>query len=295
MIVSCLICGNEVKKRGGKYCSRYCFYIAEKGHKAWNEGLTKENDARMQQISDKLMGHEISEEHRKKLSLIKKGNQYSKGRKPWHAGKMAAEDIRLFAKAEKMLGREVNEVTREKLRIASTGNKRALGNKLTTEQKAKVSQANIGNKKAVGEHNMTPEGREKLRILNSKPHDESFKEFMRNKWDEPEYVRKQMKARNVKQNKAEKKLENILNSLYPAEFKFVGDGQIIIFGKNPDFINVNGKKQIIELYGKFWHQNDNPEERELLFKQAGFKTLILWDYELKRSDVSAKIKDFVGV
>lgn len=112
-------------------------------------------------------------------------------------------------------------------------------------------------------------------------------------WKDPEYIKIQMKARNVKQNKTEKRLDNILNNLYPGEYKFVGDGQIVINGKVPDFINVNGQKKIIELFGDYWHRNDTPEDRAKIFEPFGYQTLVIWEHELKNlRRVSFRINRF---
>lgn len=94
-------------------------------------------------------------------------------------------------------------------------------------------------------------------------------------------------------NKSEIKLKNILNELCPREWDFVGDGQIIIGGKCPDFINVNGQKKLIELYGDYWHQGENTRTRKRIFKKYGFDTLIIWEKELKNiSRLEKKIDNF---
>lgn len=112
-------------------------------------------------------------------------------------------------------------------------------------------------------------------------------------WQDPNFVRKQMKASHVKQNKAEKKLDNILQQLIPAEYKFVGDGEFILAGKCPDFLNVNGQKKLIELYGDYWHRNDNPQDRIDYFKPYGYSTLVIWEHELKdEKSLSNKITNF---
>lgn len=100
-------------------------------------------------------------------------------------------------------------------------------------------------------------------------------------WKTDEYVSKQMKAHRVKQNKKELLLEKILHDLYPNEWKFVGDGQVIIDGKCPDFINVNGQKKIIELFGDYWHKGENPQDRIDVFKPFGYDTLVIWEKDLK--------------
>lgn len=52
-----------------------------------------------------------------------------------------------------------------------------------------------------------------------------------------------------KPNEYGKILDAILQEIFPNEWKYVGDGQLIINGKNPDWVNINGKKQLIELWG----------------------------------------------
>jgi len=104
---------------------------------------------------------------------------------------------------------------------------------------------------------------------------------MQRLWQTSDFVRKQIQARQVTQNKQEKVLEKIINVLYPKEYKFVGHGEFIIAGKCPDFINVNGQKKIIEMYGDYWHKNDDPQDRINLFTPYGYDTLVIWEHELK--------------
>lgn len=100
---------------------------------------------------------------------------------------------------------------------------------------------------------------------------------------------------NRKPTKPEIKLQLILDDLYPSEFRYVGDGQIRINGKNPDFINVNGRKQIIELFGDYWHKDQNPQERIDCFTPYGYKTLVVWEKELKdERALKNKLFQFTG-
>jgi hypothetical protein len=98
-------------------------------------------------------------------------------------------------------------------------------------------------------------------------------------WRNPDHARKCLVINSP--NKAEMKLLGVLNTMYPGEWKFVGDGQVIIGGKYPDFINVNGAKKIIELYGERWHQQDDAPKRIGTFKPFGYETLIIWYKELR--------------
>lgn len=114
-------------------------------------------------------------------------------------------------------------------------------------------------------------------------------------WQTPEYVRKQMATRRVLPNKPEKLLDKILQSLFFGEYKYVGDGQFILAGKCPDFVNVNGQKKIIELFGDWFHSKEcaeqrgrnyiTPQARINIFKEYGYETLIVWERELKNTEV----------
>lgn len=96
-------------------------------------------------------------------------------------------------------------------------------------------------------------------------------------------------------NKQEKKLDGLLNKMYPGEWKFVGNGEIIIDGKCPDFININGQKKIIELYGERWHEPQEEQERIDFFKQYGYETLIIWCRQLNKSKPARKmIREFTN-
>ena len=106
-------------------------------------------------------------------------------------------------------------------------------------------------------------------MFNKKHSEETIKKIIRNS------------RKYTVQTKPEIFLEKVLNQLLPKEYKFVGRGEVIIANKLPDFINVNGQKKIIEMYGDYWHRNDNPQNRIDLFKQYGYDTLIVWEKELK--------------
>ena len=74
-------------------------------------------------------------------------------------------------------------------------------------------------------------------------------------------------------------------------WKFVGDGQTVIDGMVPDFININGKKQVIEVYGDYWHRNHKPQDRIDHYKKFGFKCLVYWEKDLK--DLSPEIVEII--
>lgn len=101
----------------------------------------------------------------------------------------------------------------------------------------------------------------------------------------------------LKPNKPEQLLNNLLQELLPKEYKYVGNGKMIIDRFNPDFINCNGQKKIIELFGDYWHNRKDWKERDkrrlLAYNRLGFKTLIIWEHELRNlGKVIVKIMEF---
>jgi len=107
------------------------------------------------------------------------------------------------------------------------------------------------------------------------------------------------KASKIKPNKPEKKLNRLLQKLLPEKYRYVGAGQIILGGFNPDFINCNGQKKIIELYGNYWHNlpayKKRDKRRLVTYKKYGYKTLVIWQYELKDMNrLIEKILQFNG-
>lgn len=119
----------------------------------------------------------------------------------------------------------------------------------------------------------------------------------------PELIKKRLAALCKKPTKPERQLMKIIQE-YRLPYKYVGDGSLIIEGLNPDFININGKKNIIEVFGRVWHETllkDKDWKRSelgriMIFNSYGFKTLIIWENELKDEEkVVRKIKRFTGI
>jgi len=60
-------------------------------------------------------------------------------------------------------------------------------------------------------------------------------------------------------------------------------------------MNVNGEKQLIELYGDYWHRDDDPQERINIFRGFGFSTLVIWERELRDEPaVVERLKAFIS-
>lgn len=127
-------------------------------------------------------------------------------------------------------------------------------------------------------------------------------------WGNPEYkaahLHRIRNGLNQRPNKWELRIHQILVELFgPDEWKYVGDGSILIDGLNPDFINVNGKKLIIEFFGEPWHTDRlgpinwrrTEEGRKTVFASFGYRTLVIWDRELNDlTDLKQRVVSFAG-
>lgn len=137
---------------------------------------------------------------------------------------------------------------------------------------------------------------------------ENKRQIMKKLWEDPEYREKTIKATfksmGLRPNKPEINVLNILQRMFPNEYKYVGDGSFLVGFKNPDFINVNGQKKIIELFGDYWHGEERTgtpikqhvQERKDVFAKYGYQTLVIWEHELENvKTLSNRILEFNNI
>lgn len=88
----------------------------------------------------------------------------------------------------------------------------------------------------------------------------------------------------------ELRIIGIVSKHFP-EFKYNGNGQldVILGGMIPDFFNVNGKKQVIEVFGDYYHgticRNWRNSElgKRMVYNSLGYKCLVLWESEIENN------------
>lgn len=132
---------------------------------------------------------------------------------------------------------------------------------------------------------------------------EEYRKKQKKRWlddnSKNKIVKAVLKASFLSPNKCEQLLQQILNELYPNEYKFVGGGEVVIGGFCPDFINCNGKKLIIEFDGSYWHKSQKAQEKDqrklAKYKELGFDTLVIKENEFKndKEGVKNRIVEFV--
>jgi G:T-mismatch repair DNA endonuclease (very short patch repair protein) len=194
-------------------------------------------------------------------------------------------------------GKKHSEETKRKISEAKKGQKTRLGAKHTPEAIAKMSHVKLGNRNSVG-HMMPIES--KLKLSRERKGNYLVKE-----WQDIERKERWIKAirsaQSIHPNKPETAIMQILDIIDNKHWEFVGDGKVTLGGRIPDFINVNGQKKIIEMFGDYWHgekarcYEETEEGRIAHFAKYGFKTLIVWESEIKKTPevVKSKIAAFV--
>ena len=99
-------------------------------------------------------------------------------------------------------------------------------------------------------------------------------------WKDAPVAYRRLSACAVRPNKAELRcLKFLTRTDLDSMWYYVGDGFLVIDGKNPDFWD--GGTRLVEMYGDYWHHGQDPQERIDFFKQLGYDCLVIWEHELR--------------
>ena len=217
-----------------------------------------QTEERKQKLSRVLTGRRLSKEHKRKLSEAHKGKKNPRFGK--HLSKEVKEKI---SKANK--GKQCSRETRKKL---SDINK---GKQCSAETKKKMSEARKGKNCYMFEKHLSEETKQKIR--EARKH-QVF----------PRY-----------HTKPERIFEKICKNNH-LSFKYTGDSSFWIKNINPDFVECNGKKIAVEIFGDYWHSpllrgttpySQTYEGRKKILKKYGWKLIVFWESDLKRVDAEA--------
>lgn len=168
------------------------------------------------------------------------------------------------------------------------------GRKFTEEHKLRMGEAISRTRRQMYlEGKLKPWNKGKARDEKTK---DKLSKISLNLWKDKNYIEKWEKGMNgkimPKPSSAECRFMGLL-AKHDLPFLYVGNGYTFINGRNPDFIDF-GKKQIIEVFGNYWHEKQEMEDRISHFAKYGYRTLIVWENELSNEDtVICKINDFI--
>jgi len=217
----------------------------KKGHKTWNKGLT-------------YMPKNIEQ-------FIENGKKtrFKKGNIPFFKGKH--------------LPKEVKRKLSNSLKGRKTWNK---GKNLSKEYREKLSKARLKGLK---------EGRIKVwnRGLKNKNFGKEARQILKEKMRSPKFkekwLRNLLKGLLKRPTTFEQKIIELIKE-HNLPFKYVGNGKVIICFRNPDFIECNGRKLLIETYYSYWHSKNYEKQRARIFSKYGYKTLFLNENDLLRKN-----------
>lgn len=104
------------------------------------------------------------------------------------------------------------------------------------------------------------------------------------------WVETHLRGKQHVQTEPEAFIERWLEGNRPGEWKYVGASkEVSIGGKFPDFININGKKEVIEVFGVYWHSPDEVQEKKDHYKKYGFDCKVIWEFECYDSEEIERI------
>ena len=200
------------------------------------------------------------------------------------------------------------EETKRKISEANKGKRSTVGEKNgmfgkhhTEGARKKMSESRKGKKFSQEHRKKISEGRKRYWANNPEA---KLKQSLLGKehWRNEEYLKKLFSSLNKKPNKEELRLDGIIQGNLPAEYKFNGDfsAGVTLSGLIPDWVNCNGKKKVIELFGDPFHEGKRVKNawrrtefgRKAVFSQLGYDCLVILVSEL-RAKTEEEIVDII--
>lgn len=112
-------------------------------------------------------------------------------------------------------------------------------------------------------------------VFASPEYKEMRRKISKKLWTDPKFLKKMFRATKKRPTNPEK----IFDELTPDVVRYVGNGQWWRNRHNPDF-KITGQNKVIEIYGDYWHRNDNPEDRIKEYREMKLDCIIFWENEV---------------
>lgn len=256
------------------------------------------------QRNPKLAELNRSLEHRIAVSLANKGQrlspqtEFKKGNLPPFKGKHLPEGVKR-KKREALKGWHISPDTELK-KGHTPWNKGLTGYSTSLKGGKQPEKARLKMIASLKGRHLHPETEIQKRQRIS-PKTELTSERVKSWWKDPEYRAKVIAGRlkNRRPTGPEKELIGIIER-HNLPFKYTGDGSFILEGLNPDFVNTNGRKLAIDVFGNYWHtlkadkESYREDGRKAIFSKYGWELIIIWDHELKTLSETAILERIKG-
>lgn len=305
---SCFGC--DYGKNKCKLCGNLYFYPDKCECSNSYDMVSQKEIERRKKISESLKGKKRSQQAIEKTAIKNKGKKRTKEQNEanreraikYFQNNEARESARLKALKQwenpeiRAKCSEINKINAQKEHVRDKIKQSVKKLWENEEYRNKLSNSHKGQKAWNKGVPMTESYRENMiKAVNAPEVLEKKRIKSKKLWEDENYVRKLQAAYHIKPNKPETILLNLLNALFPEEWKYTGDLSMVINGKCPDFVNCNGQKKIIEMFGDYWHKGEKESDRAACFSSYGYETLVIWEKELKNIDkVKNKIIDFAN-
>ena len=163
------------------------------------------------------------------------------------------------------------------------------------EYKKRMSENRMGHPSYTKGMKWTDEHKKKISLgCKGKKHtEESNKRKSEYAKTHPEYLKRVLGRRE--KSSLEIKMEGLLEK-FNLPYKFVGNGEVIIGGKNPDFVNCNGDKIAVDVYYRRHKEQFRgglkqwKESRQEIFQTYGWKLIFFDETEVNEALVSEKLR-----
>jgi DNA-binding transcriptional regulator YiaG len=199
----------------------------------------------------------------KRLSIR---TEFKRGQTPWNLKRPPKEELKTLYIDEKLSTSEIGEI----YKVSCHTVKRWLDYYgIPTDPKRRQKTWRDSIRKSVSELWKNPE----------------YLEHMREVHKNSENVRKSIENLKYRPTSLERKLMQIIEK-YNLPYSYVGDGSFRIGRLNPDFINNNGQKIAVDVFGDYWHnREDTPwyareNIRKLILRRYGWDLRVIWEHEL---------------
>ena len=284
VVAVCDKCGEvrEVEKKQYRSLCAVCAHRTEEYRKKQSD-ITKGE-------KNPWYGKHLSKEHRQKISAAQKEEKSY-----WYGRHHSEETRRKMSESHK--GKHLSDQIRRKIGNANRGRRKGktyeeiYGIEKAQRIKKKIGDAVRGEKNPNYGRQFSDETKQKLR------------EAAKLQWQNKEFIRRWIIATRTKPNMSEENMMRILSHLMPGEFAYNGDFSqgVSIGGRIPDFVDVNGHKWIIELFGELFHSPLCTAKRKIPprryynetirhYKKYGYKCIIFWTRDIDRPDAEAFVK-----
>jgi len=253
-----------------------------KGQIAWNKGMKNPyTPETIKKMSHSHIGQSPSNKGKPMPPQVRaKIKFFEKGHLPWNTGTKGV--MKGYWKGKKRpdisakeKGRKVSEETKAKQKARKL-ERRLKGIKNKSYNKS----PNYKHNDTVFKKGMTPWSKGKHL---TEEHKAKVKATLKRKGIKPSNeARAKALHTNSKPTLPEIELGKLLQEACPEQYKYTGNGTFMVGNRFPDFVNINGKKKLVEMYGSYWHKNENIKIKIDEYKSYGFDCLIIWEHELRQ-------------